>query len=62
MVLVGEQYAPCLVIWHIVLLGLLTGVVIVLPVVDSFPFGNYFGCLQGIWYGMAGLGQGVWQS
>ena len=62
MVLVGEQYAQCLVIWHISPLELLAKVVIVLLVIGSLSFGIYFGCLQGTLFDRAVLGCRVLKS
>ena len=56
MVLVGEQYAQYLVIWHITPLGLLAKVVVVLLAACSLSFGNYFGCFQGTLFDRVGLG------
>ena len=71
--MVKEQSAQCLVIWHIAPLGLLARVVIVLLVVDSLSFDNYFWLFAGNfvckgWFGTEGLeklilviwGGGVW--
>ena len=54
-VVVEEQYALRSITWHIVPLGSWTKVVVVLSVVGSLFFGNYFGYVRGILCEKAGL-------